>query len=179
MGHYAKRIDEDGMAYLCKSYDQNKDQTYFLSQIDQRQLSYTLFPLGDIDKTEVRRIAHELDLESVMDKKDSTGVCFIGERNFREFLKNYIPAKKGNIVDIETGKILGTHQGAMYYTIGQRKGLNIGGNNDRMFVVGKDIYPQVKTYPRVVCLNKIMSMKELTEKLEKAFASEEDTFQIL
>ncbi len=143
MGHYAKRIDEDGVAYLCKSYDQNKDQTYFLSQIDQRQLSYTLFPLGDIDKTEVRKIAHELDLESVMDKKDSTGVCFIGERNFREFLKNYIPAKKGNIVDIETGKILGTHQGAMYYTIGQRKGLGIGGIHGEIakgwFVAKKDI----------------------------------------
>lgn len=143
MGHYAKRIDKDGKAYLCKSFDTNKDQTYFLSQISQEQVSFCLFPLGDIDKPEVRRIAHELGLESVMDKKDSTGVCFIGERNFREFLKNYIPAQKGNIVDIETGKVLGQHEGAMYYTIGQRKGLGIGGIHGEVakgwFIVKKDI----------------------------------------
>ena len=94
MGHYAKRIDQGETSYLLKSFDKNKDQTYFLSQISQEQLSFYLFPLGDIDKSEVRRIAHELDLESVMDKKDSTGICFIGERNFKEFLKNYIPAQK-------------------------------------------------------------------------------------
>ena len=142
MGHYAKRKDKDGVAYLCKSYDQNKDQTYFLSQISQEQLSYALFPLGDIDKTEVRKIAHELDLE-IADKKDSTGVCFIGERHFKEFLKNYIPAKKGNIVDIENGRVLGTHDGVMYYTIGQRKGLGIGGISGEAakgwFIVKKDI----------------------------------------
>ena len=142
MGHYAKRRDENGVAYLCKSYDQNKDQTYFLSQISQEQLSYALFPLGDIDKTEVRKIAHELDLE-IADKKDSTGVCFIGERHFKEFLKNYIPAKKGNIVDIENGRVLGTHDGVMYYTIGQRKGLGIGGISGETakgwFIAKKDI----------------------------------------
>ena len=126
MGHYAKRIDKDGMAYLCKSFDKNKDQTYFLNQISQEQLSYALFPLGDIDKTEVRKIAHDLNLE-IADKKDSTGICFIGERNFKQFLKNYIPAKEGNIVDIETNRVLGKHEGVMYYTIGQRKGLGIGG----------------------------------------------------
>ena len=142
MGHYAKRRDENGVAYLCKSYDQNKDQTYFLSQISQEQLSYALFPLGDIDKTEVRKIAHELDLE-IADKKDSTGVCFIGERHFKEFLKNYIPAKKGNIVDIENDRVLGTHDGVMYYTIGQRKGLGIGGISGETakgwFIAKKDI----------------------------------------
>ena len=142
MGHYAKRRDENGVAYLCKSFDQNKDQTYFLSQISQEQLSYALFPLGDIDKTEVRKIAHELNLE-IADKKDSTGVCFIGERHFKEFLKNYIPAKKGNIVDIETGRVLGTHDGVMYYTIGQRKGLGIGGISGEAakgwFIAKKDI----------------------------------------
>ncbi len=142
MGHYAKRVDKDGVAYLCKSYDQNKDQTYFLSQISQEQLAFSLFPLGDIDKSEVRKIAHELDLE-IADKKDSTGVCFIGERNFKEFLKNYIPAKKGNIVDIDSSKVIGTHEGVMYYTIGQRKGLGIGGiaNTEAKgwFVVKKDI----------------------------------------
>ena len=142
MGHYAKRVDKDGIAYLCKSYDQNKDQTYFLSQISQEQLAFSLFPLGDIDKSEVRKIAHELDLE-IADKKDSTGVCFIGERNFKEFLKNYIPAKKGNIVDIDSNKVIGTHEGVMYYTIGQRRGLGIGGiaNTEAKgwFVVKKDI----------------------------------------
>lgn len=143
MGHYAKRVDEDGVAYLLKSFDKNKDQTYFLSQINQDQLSFCLFPLGDIDKSEVRRIAHELDLASVMDKKDSTGICFIGERNFKEFLKNYIPATKGNIVDVTSKRVLGEHEGAMYYTIGQRKGLGIGGIPGEVakgwFVVDKDI----------------------------------------
>ncbi|MCR4911874.1 MAG: tRNA 2-thiouridine(34) synthase MnmA [Bacilli bacterium] len=142
MGHYAKRVDKDGVAYLCKSYDQNKDQTYFLNQISQEQLKYALFPLGDIDKAEVRKIAHELDLE-IADKKDSTGVCFIGERHFKEFLKNYIPAKKGDIVDIETGRVIGRHDGVMYYTIGQRKGLGIGGISGEVakgwFVCKKDI----------------------------------------
>ncbi len=143
MGHYAKRVDKDGKAYLMKSFDQNKDQTYFLSQISQEQLSKSIFPLGDISKTEVRKIAHELNLTSVEDKKDSTGVCFIGERNFKEFLKNYIPAQKGDIVDIETGRVIGKHDGVMYYTIGQRKGLGIGGIHGEVakgwFIAKKDI----------------------------------------
>ena len=143
MGHYAKRLDKDGKTYLLKSFDKNKDQTYFLSQINQEQVSSCLFPLGDIDKPEVRKIAHDLNLSSVMDKKDSTGVCFIGERNFREFLKNYIPAQKGDIIDIESKKVIGQHEGAMYYTIGQRKGLGIGGIHGEVakgwFVVDKDI----------------------------------------
>lgn len=142
MGHYAKRIDKEGKAYLCKCFDTNKDQTYFLSQISQEQLSSCLFPLGDIDKSEVRRIAHELDL-SIADKKDSTGICFIGERHFKEFLQNYIPAQKGIIVDIATNKVLGEHDGVMYYTLGQRKGLGIGGISGEVakgwFVAKKDI----------------------------------------
>lgn len=143
MGHYAKRIDQNGKTYLLKSFDKNKDQTYFLSQINQEQVSSCLFPLGDIDKPTVRKIAHELNLSSVMDKKDSTGVCFIGERNFKEFLKNYIPAQKGKIVDIEHNRVIGTHDGVMYYTIGQRKGLGIGGISGEeakgWFVAKKDI----------------------------------------
>lgn len=143
MGHYAKRVDKNRKTYLLKSFDKNKDQTYFLSQISQEQVSFCLFPLGDISKPEVREIAHELNLNSVMDKKDSTGICFIGERNFREFLKNYIPAKKGKIIDIETKRVLGYHDGAMYYTIGQRKGLGIGGIHGEIakgwFVVKKDV----------------------------------------
>ena len=143
MGHYAKRVDKDGLTYLVKSFDTNKDQTYFLSQISQEQVSSCLFPLGDISKKEVRKIAHELNLESVMDKKDSTGICFIGERNFKEFLKNYIPAQRGQIVDIATNRVIGYHEGAMYYTIGQRKGLGIGGISGEAakgwFVVKKDV----------------------------------------
>ena len=142
MGHYAKRINKDGKAYLLKSFDKNKDQTYFLSQISQKQLSYALFPLGDITKPEVRKIAKELDLE-IAEKKDSTGVCFIGERHFKEFLKNYIPAQKGKIIDINTGRAIGEHDGCMYYTIGQRKGLGIGGIHGEVaqgwFVAKKDI----------------------------------------
>ena len=141
-GHYAKRVDKNGKTFLLKSYDQNKDQTYFLSQLNQEQISSCLFPLGDIDKPEVRRIAKELGL-SIATKKDSTGVCFIGERNFKEFLKNYLPANKGNIVDINTNEVVGTHDGVLFYTIGQRRGLGIGGISGReaksWFVVKKDV----------------------------------------
>lgn len=140
-GHYCKRVDKDGKVYLYKSYDKNKDQTYFLNQLNQSQLEKTLFPLADIDKTEVRKIAKELGLITA-EKKDSTGICFIGERNFRNFLKNFLPAKKGVIKDL-SGNIVGEHDGVMYYTIGQRRGLNIGGKNgydaDRWFVVKKDV----------------------------------------
>lgn len=141
-GHYAKRVDKDGKTYLLKSFDTNKDQTYFLSQLTQEQISSCLFPLGDIDKKEVRRIAKELGL-AVASKKDSTGICFIGERNFRNFLKNYIPAKKGKIVDINTNRVLGEHDGVLYYTIGQRKGLGIGGISGEVakswYVTKKDV----------------------------------------
>ena len=137
-GHYA-RVEHhpDGESIMLKGLDHNKDQTYFLCQLSQEQLKTTLFPLGELEKPEVRKIAHEINLP-VADKKDSTGICFIGERDFREFLKNYIPAKDGQMVDIETGNAVGTHQGIMYYTIGQRKGLNIGGPGEAWFVVGKN-----------------------------------------
>lgn len=142
MGHYAKKVERDGVCYLCKSFDINKDQTYFLSQVSYDQLKDALFPLGDIDKTDVRRIAHELDLV-VADKKDSTGVCFIGERNFKKFLNNYLPSKKGDIVDVASHKKVGEHDGVLYYTIGQRKGLGIGGikgiDPKSWFVVAKDV----------------------------------------
>ena len=133
-GHYAKM--EDG--YLKRAKDSNKDQTYFLSQLNKEQLSNVLFPLGDIEKKEVRLFAKELDLVTA-NKKDSTGICFIGERNFKNFLKNYLPAMPGDVVDIATDKKVGEHSGLMYYTRGQRKGLDIGGNKDKMFVVGKDL----------------------------------------
>ena len=133
-GHYAKM--EDG--FLKRSHDQNKDQTYFLSQVSSKQLKNVIFPLGDIDKTEVRKIAEEHDLITAK-KKDSTGICFIGERNFKNFLKNYLPNQTGDIINIETKKVLGKHIGLMYYTIGQRKGLEVGGTKDKLFVVGKDL----------------------------------------
>lgn len=137
-GHYARVEHKNGQdSIMLKGKDQSKDQTYFLCQLSQQQLQTTLFPLGELEKTEVRKIATEINLP-VANKKDSTGICFIGERDFREFLKNYIPAKNGNMVDIETNKVVGEHQGIMYYTIGQRKGLNIGGPGDAWFVVGKE-----------------------------------------
>jgi tRNA-specific 2-thiouridylase len=142
MGHYAKRIDRDGKAYLLRSADDNKDQTYFLSQINQEQLAFTLFPLADLSKSDDRSLAKKLHF-NFAEKKDSTGLCFIGERHFKMFLRNYIPAQKGPIIDMKTQRIIGEHDGVYYYTIGQRKGLGIGGikhiQNDRWFVVGKDV----------------------------------------
>ena len=139
-GHYAKIEFEDGMYKLKKAKDLSKDQTYFLAALSEDQLSYAYFPLGDILKSDVRKIASELVLKNAK-KKDSTGVCFIGERNFKNFLSNYLPAKPGNMVDIKSQKVLGTHDGLMYYTLGQRKGLGIGGigNGECWFVVEKDL----------------------------------------
>lgn len=133
-GHYAKI--EDG--YLKKSFDKNKDQTYFLSQLSKKQLENVIFPLQDLDKSEVRKIALDNNLVTAS-KKDSTGICFIGERNFKNFLKNYLPNQPGDIVLIDSGDVLGKHIGLMYYTIGQRKGLDIGGSSDKLFVVGKNL----------------------------------------
>ncbi len=128
MGHYARVKHDKDISYLLRGVDSNKDQTYFLSQISQAQLRKSLFPVGHLLKKEVREIANELNLATA-NKKDSTGICFIGERNFKEFLKNYIPAKPGLIKTMD-GKIIGKHEGLMYYTIGQRKGLGIGGLKD-------------------------------------------------
>ncbi len=143
MGHYAKKENYEGIDYIYKAKDKSKDQSYFLCQLNEKQIASCLFPLGDIEKTEVRKIAHELGLSSVMDKKDSTGVCFIGERNFRQFLQNYFPAKKGDIRDLYTDEKLGEHIGTLYYTIGQRHGLGIGGIKDKgslsWFVAKKDV----------------------------------------
>ena len=133
-GHYARY---DGK-YLLRGVDDNKDQTYFLSQVTKDQLKNVLFPVGDLTKDEVRKIAKELDL-SVATKKDSTGICFIGERNFKQFLKNYLPNQKGDIINIDTNEKMGEHSGLMYYTIGQRRGLDIGGTEEKLFVVGKDL----------------------------------------
>ncbi len=137
-GHYAKMSDKK----LLKAKDSNKDQTYFLSQLNKEQLQNVLFPLGDIDKEEVRSIARKYNLTTAA-KKDSTGICFIGERNFKGFLANYLPSTKGDIVNIETNKVIGTHNGLMYYTIGQRRGLDVGGTKEKLFAVGKDLTKNV------------------------------------
>ena len=133
-GHYIKEIDK----HYYQADDKSKDQSYFLSQVNKDALDYCLFPLGDIYKTRVRQIAHELDL-NIADKKDSTGICFIGERDFRKFLSNYIPMKPGDILDIDTLEIVGRHEGVYYYTIGQRKGFGVGGNRGPYYCVGKDV----------------------------------------
>lgn len=140
-GHYCKVEERDGKFYLKKALDKSKDQSYFLNQLSQEQLSKVIFPLCDMPKTEVRKIALKHNLVNAK-KKDSTGVCFIGERNFKKFLQNYFPAKRGDIVD-KAGNVVGHHDGVLYYTIGQRKGLNIGGlsggNGERWFVLKKDV----------------------------------------
>lgn len=140
MGHYAQvKFDQTSQEYqLLKGADLNKDQSYFLSQLNQAQLKYTIFPIGHLTKPEVRAIAQKLNL-SVANKKDSTGICFIGERNFKEFLENYIPANPGKTVDIKTNQVIGEHYGVYYYTIGQRKGLNLSGFKTPYFVVDKDV----------------------------------------
>ncbi len=139
-GHYCGILHDGNTHYLLKAKDQSKDQTYFLNQLSQEQLKDVLFPLANLDKTEVRQIADQLGLVNAK-KKDSTGICFIGERNFREFLQNYLPNQEGDIVTID-GKVVGKHIGLMYYTLGQRRGLGLGGtteSQDRWFVVEKDM----------------------------------------
>lgn len=140
-GHYAKIEHRDGKHHLLKSKDTSKDQTYFLNQLSQDQLKDVLFPLGDIEKSEVRRLAKKYDF-STAEKKDSTGICFIGEKRFRQFLQNYLPAKRGDIKTLD-GEIVGRHDGVMFYTLGQRRGLNIGGksngNGNRWFVIDKNV----------------------------------------
>jgi tRNA-specific 2-thiouridylase len=139
-GHYARIDQADGRFRLLRSADNNKDQTYFLNALNQYQLSKTIFPIGHLQKQEVREIAENHGLGTAK-KKDSTGICFIGERNFREFLSTYLPAQQGEIRTVD-GERVGTHQGLMYYTLGQRRGLGIGGNSeasDPWFVVEKDL----------------------------------------
>ena len=139
-GHYSKIQVINKEYFLCKSYDQSKDQTYFLSQVDRDIFSKIKFPLGNLLKTEVRKIAEKENLIT-FDKKDSTGICFIGERPFPEFLKNYLPEEYGEIID-DTGEVIGSHKGLHFYTIGQRQGLGIGGLKNReekaWYVVAKD-----------------------------------------
>ncbi|MFD1483742.1 tRNA 2-thiouridine(34) synthase MnmA [Lacticaseibacillus baoqingensis] len=145
MGHYAQTTtDENGIVHMLRGADGNKDQTYFLSQLSQDQLKKAMFPIGHLQKPQVRAIAAEYGLATAA-KKDSTGICFIGERNFKQFLSTYLPAQPGQMMTTD-GTVMGHHDGLMYYTIGQRSGLGIGGNSENSepwFVVGKDLAKNV------------------------------------
>jgi tRNA-uridine 2-sulfurtransferase len=136
-GHYARVENLDGERKMLRGLDENKDQTYFLNQLSQDQIEKVLFPIGNLEKSRVRELAKEANLATAT-KKDSTGICFIGERNFKEFLGNYLPAQPGNM-ETMNGEVKGKHDGLMYYTIGQRQGLGIGGSGEPWFVVGKDL----------------------------------------
>ncbi len=139
-GHYCGVSHENGRNCLLKVKDAGKDQTYFLNQVREYQLNNVIFPLAELDKSEVRKIAGDNGLATAK-KKDSTGICFIGERNFRKFLQEYLPAQSGKIVTLN-GETVGEHIGLMYYTLGQRKGLDLGGKHGeegRWFVVKKDL----------------------------------------
>lgn len=140
-GHYARRLDQDGHTYLLKGLDPNKDQSYFLHAVEEAALRRSLFPVGELNKSEVRALAREMGL-ATQAKKDSTGICFIGERKFKDFLQRYLPAQPGEIQNL-SGEKMGEHSGLMYHTIGQRQGLGIGGvkgaDDAPWYVVDKDL----------------------------------------
>ncbi|MDH0354987.1 tRNA 2-thiouridine(34) synthase MnmA [Morganella sp. GD04133] len=140
-GHYVRRRDINGTTQLLRGLDSNKDQSYFLYTLSHDQVAQSLFPVGELEKPEVRRIAEQLGLITAK-KKDSTGICFIGERKFRDFLARYLPAKPGPIMTVD-GQEIGQHDGLMYHTLGQRKGLKIGGtregSDEPWYVVDKDV----------------------------------------
>lgn len=139
-GHYCGVEHSGGVNKLKKAADADKDQTYFLNQVREEQLDNVIFPLADLQKSEVRKIAEAEGLATA-EKKDSTGICFIGERNFRKFLEGYLPAQPGKIITLD-GETVGEHAGLMYYTLGQRRGLDLGGKrgeDGRWFVVKKDL----------------------------------------
>jgi len=142
-GHYAQVQYVNGSYQLLKGVDKNKDQTYFLCMLNQYQLSRAMFPIGHLNKKEVKEIARKAGLKTAV-KKESTGVCFIGERNFKEFLSRYLPAQPGEIRTLDE-QVVGRHDGLMYYTLGQRKGLGIGGGGSGQpwFVVKKDLEKNV------------------------------------
>ncbi|WP_105254131.1 tRNA 2-thiouridine(34) synthase MnmA [Pseudoalteromonas sp. T1lg75] len=156
-GHYVRREERDGKFAMLRGEDNNKDQSYFLYTLSHEHIAQTLFPVGDIPKPQVREIAEQQGLIT-HDKKDSTGICFIGERKFKDFLQRYLPAQPGVIEDTE-GNEVGEHEGLMYHTLGQRKGLHIGGlkegSGEPWYVVDKDIERNVlvvgqgKDHPRL------------------------------
>lgn len=158
-GHYAGKIkDENGKITLIRAKDPQKDQTYFLYRINQQQLQKTIFPLSELTKEEVRSIASHNEIP-VADKKDSQGICFIGKIDVDEFLKTEIKPQKGDIIDIDTKKKVGEHEGSWYYTNGQRQGLGIGGSKKPYFVAGKDVEQNIlfvaqgRDNPELYCHN--------------------------
>lgn len=179
-GHYVRRAFDDGKWQLLRGLDNNKDQSYFLYTLSHEHVAQTLFPVGELEKPEVRRIAEEQGLVTA-DKKDSTGICFIGERKFKDFLQQYLPAQPGTIESVD-GEALGEHEGLMYHTIGQRKGLHIGGladaGDDPWYVVDKDVERNVlvvaqgKNHPRLFAKGLVASQlhwvnrEEITEPLQ-------------
>jgi tRNA-specific 2-thiouridylase len=136
-GHYARVAQANGTLQLLRGKDGAKDQSYFLHRLTQEQLARVMFPVGEMNKNDVRRLALDAGLPNHA-KKDSTGICFIGERPFREFLNRYLPKVPGPIVDAD-GRPIGEHIGLAFYTIGQRKGIGIGGAGDAWYVAGKDL----------------------------------------
>ena len=140
-GHYAQIEEEDGVFFLKRTPDLIKDQTYFLCNLKQDQLKRIIFPIGELTKKEVRKLAEKYDLPN-KDRKDSQGICFLGKVKYSDFIKHYLGTKKGDIIELETGEKLGEHEGFWYHTVGQRKGLNIGGrkgsNGNPIYVVKKD-----------------------------------------
>jgi tRNA-specific 2-thiouridylase len=144
-GHYARVLEKNGQYYLLKGLDQNKEQSYFLYTLGQKELSRTLFPIGHLQKSEIRSLAKTAGFDNYS-KKDSTGICFIGERKFSEFLQRYLPDRPGEINTVE-GICVGYHQGLMFYTLGQRQGLGIGGVknalDDPWYVLDKDLVNNV------------------------------------
>ena len=142
-GHFVNRGEKDGHPLLMRGVDNNKDQSYFLYMLKEAQLQNAMFPVGNMTKAEVRSIAEKNGLLT-FGKKDSTGICFIGERNFRQFLQGFLPLQKGEMQTV-TGEVVGEHIGLAYYTLGQRKGLGIGGRGDgrSWFVIGKDMQRNV------------------------------------
>jgi tRNA-specific 2-thiouridylase len=164
-GHYARVDCRDGCYRLLRAVDAAKDQTYFLHALGQRQLAATLFPVGEIEKAQVRELARAAALPTHA-KKDSTGICFIGERDFRSFLAQYIPARHGEMRTPD-GTLVGEHQGTMYYTLGQRNGLGIGGrqgmSGDPWYVVGKDVAANVLYVAQGGESHWLQSMRLLTE----------------
>ncbi|MEZ0581738.1 tRNA 2-thiouridine(34) synthase MnmA [Erwinia sp. STN24] len=171
-GHYVRRRDVDGKSQLLRGLDDNKDQSYFLYTLGHEQIAQSLFPVGELTKPEVRRIAEDLELVTAK-KKDSTGICFIGERKFRDFLGRYLPAQPGAIVSTE-GDVVGEHQGLMYHTLGQRKGLGIGGtkegSEEPWYVVDKDVannllvVAQGHDHPRLMSVGLIAQQLHLVDR---------------
>lgn len=173
-GHYVRRRFQDGKWQMLRGLDTNKDQSYFLYTLGEEHVARTLFPVGELEKPEVRRIAEEQDLITAK-KKDSTGICFIGERKFTDFLQRYLPAQPG-IIRTVNGEEIGKHQGLMYHTLGQRKGLGIGGlknsNDDPWYVVDKDLknnellVAQGSDHPRLFSMGLIADQMHWVDRVE-------------